>query len=791
MKRLNTLVVLLLSFILIFNTETLQAKDNKVYNIGIIFDGPSRFNDGVLNLIRREVKELTEREFEINFPADKILEGNWNINQIKSSIDHLLLDDNVDFIMTLGAIASDNIAKRGDLPKPVIAPFIVDTQIQKIPVKEGMSGVKNLNFVEVPFTTLYTLKDFQNLCEFKNLVIFYNKFYLDAIPALEERTLKIAGKMGINTFSIKIKESISDVFADFPAEVEAVYISPLLHLKESEFDKLVAELKARKLPSFSIMGIEEVKRGILATNRPNIFPRIARRIALNLQRILLGTKPHNIPVYFAPGEQLAINMRTAREINVYPRWSVLTEADQIDEDVVEKGQFLDLSTVLKEAVKANLDILSGKRSVTAGSENIAIARANLLPHLDISATGLMIDKDRAEASFGSQPERTLSGSITATQIIYSEPAWANLSIQNSLQKSRELDLEQLKLDISLSASQAFFYVLRARTYEKIQKQNLKRTKSNLEIARVRESVGSAGPAEVYRWERELAINRNSVIRAIAQTNLARIALNRLLHYNLEEQFDYIEKNVYSESLMNSTSALSRYLGNPYAFGIFKEFMVKEGLKNSPELASLSSAIQAQERVLASATNKYWLPTFALQAKYSKLFSKDGAGSILPLSYDDEDLNVALNLSFSLFDGGSKYAERRKAGEELELLQLKYRSIAEKIEQEIRSSLYNVGASFAAINELTLSAESAAKSLNVVQDAYTRGAVSILDLLDAQNAALVSEELAENAVYNFTIDFMSTERAVGKFYLQLSDEEAKAYLKRLQDFYMEKGFLENN
>jgi outer membrane protein TolC len=260
---------------------------------------------------------------------------------------------------------------------------------------------------------------------------------------------------------------------------------------------------------------------------------------------------------------------------------------------------------------------------------------------------------------------------------------------------------------------------------------------------------------------------------------------------LEEQFVYIEKNVYSESLLNSTSILSRYLGNPYAFGIFKDFMVQEGLKNSPELASLRSAIQAQERGLTSATNKYWLPTFALQAKYSKLFSKDGVGSNIPLSYDDEDLSLALNLSFPLFDGGSKYAERRKAREELDLLQLKYRSIAEKIEQEIRSSLYNVGASFAAINELTLAAEAAGKSLNVVQDAYTRGAVSILDLLDAQNSALVSEELAENAVYNFTIDFMSTERAVGAFYLQLSDEEAKAYLKRLQDFYTEKGSLENN
>jgi outer membrane protein TolC len=789
--------LLLISFILIINNSTILAQGKNEYNIGIVFDGPNPLNSIVLNMMKNEIDELTETEFDISFPENKIVDGGWNFEKIKSSNDKLLADNEVDIIITMGAIASHDVAQRGDLPKPVIAPFIVDIKIQGIPVKKGKSGVKNLNYIVVPFTTENTITDFLSLSEFKNLAILYNKNYLDAIPALEQRTKKIAEKIDIKTTSFKIEKSIDEVFTDFPQEIEAVYVSPLLHLSDTEFNKLILELKKHKLPSFSIMGTEDVKRGILATNRPNIFPRITRRIALNIQRILLGEKPHKIDVYFAPGEQLTINMKTAREINVYPKWSVLTEAEQIDEEFAETGQTLDLNTVINEAVKVNLDLLSQKRLVSSGSENIVIARANLLPQFDISATGLMIDKDRAKASFGSQPERTVAGLISATQLIYSEQAWANLSIQNSLQESRKFELVQFKLDISLLAAEAFLNVLRAKTFEKIQKQNLKRTKSNLEIARVRESVGSAGPAEVYRWESELATNRNSVIQAIAQSNLARIELNRLLHRNLEEKFICIEENVYSENLMNSQNTLPKYLGNPYAFGIFKDFMVKEGLKNSPELAALNSAIEAQQRALSSATNKLWAPTLALQAEYSNLLSKSGAGSesLSPSSgfpeVDDTDWNIALNLSFPLFDGGSKYAERRKAQEELEQLRLQYDAITEKIEQRIRSSIYNVGASFAAIRELTLSAEAAAKTLKVVQDAYTSGVVSILDLLDAQNAALVSEELAENAVFDFTIDMMSVERAVGKFYLQLNEEEAQEYLQRLEAFYIEKGFSENN
>jgi len=257
---------------------------------------------------------------------------------------------------------------------------------------------------------------------------------------------------------------------------------------------------------------------------------------------------------------------------------------------------------------------------------------------------------------------------------------------------------------------------------------------------------------------------------------------------LEDKIVCIESNIYSENLLNSENTLPRYLGNPYSFNIFKEFMVEEGLRNSPELISLGAAKEAQNRLLTSSINKFWSPTLALQAEYSNLFSKSGAGSNIPTITDDNNWNIVLNFSLPIFDGTEKYALKRQADEKLDELQIQYKSISEKIEQSIRSQLYNVGASFAAIRELKISAEAAAKSLKVVQDAYALGAVSILDLLDAQNAALVSEELASNSIFDFTINLMILERTVGKFYLQLTETEAMDYLQRLEDFYIEQESL---
>jgi outer membrane protein TolC len=69
----------------------------------------------------------------------------------------------------------------------------------------------------------------------------------------------------------------------------------------------------------------------------------------------------------------------------------------------------------------------------------------------------------------------------------------------------------------------------------------------------------------------------------------------------------------------------------------------------------------------------------------------------------------------------------------------------------------------------------------VQDAYRWGTVDVLDLLDAQNAALVADQVAANAVYDFLVDYMNIERAMGRFELMLGTQERAQLLDELERF----------
>jgi len=784
-NKIRTILILIIISHHLF-IHILLANDKDDLRIGIIVDGPWKKNVEYITMIKSEILELTGTEFDVHFPESKMIEGNWNITRIKSAVSELLADPDVDLILTLGVIASHEIARKDKLEKPVIAPFILDPKMQNIPLKNGVSGLKNLNYIHTPFTSKNTLQDFQSVVEFKTMAYLVNKFYLETIPTLEQNLQLLAKQMGIKSYTIVVEQSIDEIFSNFPSDIEAVYVSPLLNLPDPEYDRLIGELKKRKLPSFSLLGTTDVERGIFTTNRLDIFPRVARRIALNIQRILIGDKASEIPVDFDPGGQITINMETAREIEIYPKIDVLTEAELINQDQIETGTSLELNEVVKEAVKTNLDIMAKNKFVSAGSENIGIARSPLLPQIDILGQGLMIDRDRAENSFGTQPEKMVTGTLSATQLIYSEPVWANLSIQNSVQLTREAELNQLSLDISLAAATAFFDILRIKNFENIQKENLKRTKSNLEMARVRETVGSAGPSEVYRWESQLAQNRNAVIQILADKNIARINLNRLLHRDLKKRYVLLENNIYTDELNIKGNIFKKYLSDLRTFEILPDFLVQEGMTNSPELAALQNAIEARDRALTSATNSFWAPTLALQADYTNVFSRSGAGSEGSSLFqtDDKFWNVALNLSFPIFHGAERFATHRQSSDEWEQLRLEYDSVAEKIEQLIRSRMYTVGASFAAIEQTRLASEAANKSLKVVQDGYAQGVLSILDLLDAQNTALIAEELASNAVFDFIIDLMAVERAIGMFYFQTSDEEIEGLRGRLEAYLSE-------
>ncbi len=775
------------SLLLGLGSGFVHAQERPVVRIGIVVDGPWARNADALALLERELTDLLRSDFDVQFP--RTIEADWTLDGVRAATTRLLEDPGIDLVITSGVIGSVDAVRRGALPKPLIAPYVPDATLLAISDVGGGSGIPNLVYITHPTQVLREIQAFREVVEFEHLVILTNPYYLEAVPQLRERLEEAMRAIDMRATLLPVATVDEATLERIPRDAEAVFLAWLTNLQEGETERLLAALRDRALPTLSFF-IEDVPRGaLMSLNGDSYFPRIARRVALNAQRILLGEDAAAIPVEFARDEELTINMETARAIGVFPSFGVLTEATLINELRQRVEREVTLESVITEAIDVNLELAAQQRAVAAGERDVALARAVLLPQVDLVGRGLIIDEDRAAASFGSQAQRSLTGGVVGSQLLFSEGAWANLSIQGSLQRAREFDFERLELDVALEAAVAYLNLLRSKTLERIARENLDVTRSNLDLARVRVTLGSASPGEIFRWDTEVAQGRQAVITANSLRNVAEIDLNRLLRRPLEEPFATREATIDDLPLMRGSPSVRDYIANPYSFRLFRAFMVEEGLAASPELREIDAALDAQRRLLTSARNAYWAPTVALFSDLGYRLAAGGAGSVpgagLPPETpvrNDLDWSVGVSLSVPLVAGGARPAEVGRASREIEGLRLQRAEIEQRVEQRVRAALHQAGASYASIQLAQDAATAARRSFELVTDAYARGAARLVDLLDAQNVSVVSDLGAANAVYDFLIDFVQVERAVGRYQVFAGEDERHAFFDRLDTYF---------
>ena len=241
----------------------------------------------------------------------------------------------------------------------------------------------------------------------------------------------------------------------------------------------------------------------------------------------------------------------------------------------------------------------------------------------------------------------------------------------------------------------------------------------------------------------------------------------------------------SSQLMSTGERLQSYMTGPARFAILRQFMAQEALRNSPELSAGASRLAAQQREALSNQLALFLPRLSMSGGVTHNFATGGAGtsqeaqSFFPLN--TFAWQVGITASLSLWEGNARYA--RIAGAEAEArevaLDLEARRI--QIQANLRSALHQAGASYAAIQLQREAADAADENLALVQDAFARGKESIITLVDAQNQALTGQLNAHTAVYDFLVDLLDVQRAMGRFDFSMSKSEVDDFFERLQAF----------
>ncbi len=783
-KRSVTNFKLWLPFILLFtlssNSQAQQALTFKTQRIriAVVYDGPARVNQEFQNYIVQEVESLMAGQVDVDFMDIQPTTGKWTMETVHAIHDQLLSDPSVDIIISMGVLGSQDLAERAALSKPVIAGMILNHELQKIPWSNGSSGRPNLSYIQLKPSLDNEFKELKKIVPFRNISMVISRDYYRVINP-DHIPLGIFDTVaGVRINLIFADTSADAILNSIPDDAEAVYLDALFRMPDKEFYRMIDSLNAKKIPSF---GFDQtlVEEGVLASVYPRIIARLSKRMALNVQQILLGHNASVLPVELLAGKGYFLNLGTFGKLGLkLISWDLFTEATIVDLKKQDTAvRFISLPDLITVALDSNQDLVAKKFDVLAGSKDINIARAALLPYININATGTLNDK------LNYQPPQMITANAGGTQTIYSEPYWAEVKVAKSRQSAREEELNAQKLEIGNQVAQAYLDILEYRGNFYLLINNLMIARSNLEVARMKKETGSAGEDEVLRWQIEVAQSKRNVISSYASITQGAYTLVQLVHAKSLTSYDIAEFKLEKSGLMIADSSFLSILDDPIRLQKLGHFLVKEGIANSPTLSQYKFLIEAQQRYYQSSSISRYIPTATAFGNYNNYLYQSPyqlPGGITAIN-PSQSWSIGAKVEIPLFTGLKNNAIAQKNRLTLAQLKSEQQSVIDKLESSIFSNLSALMSAYYDYKQMLIAEKAAAKNFDIVNNQYLLGKKSILDVLDAQRQNLTTGMSVNTTFSSFVKNYFKLQQSLGRLDYQLTISEKSEFKKRLEEY----------
>lgn len=397
----------------------------------------------------------------------------------------------------------------------------------------------------------------------------------------------------------------------------------------------------------------------------------------------------------------------------------------------------DLLAVYRRAAATSPVLAQARAQLRAEEANRPLARSCLLPRLLLGAG---VGRNHADITgfpaFAVDQSYTAANySVTLTQPLFNGPAYSSLKVADAQVRAGEADLEAAEQDLILQVVQAYFGVLRAQAEVKVARGRRGLLKKILAQAEAFRAVGSGDIIAVQEARARFDAAASDLIGAENALEVARQGVERLTHRPPGPLVD--------------VGAIRPRMPKPDN----AEAWVKQALKRQPLLAAARERWSAARDQVTVARRARW-PRLSLDAGYR--YSK---GEFLP-SIDREDLQVGLNLSFPLYQGGEIGAQSRRALARAEAARHGMDTLRDRIRYQVESAFSTLKSSAADLRATARALASAEVSLDATRKGYAIGSRSIVDLLNEVQNDTVARRNDYLALYRHVVDRIRLKAAAG-------------------------------
>lgn len=763
----------------------LQAQ-KRTFTIGMVGDRLNANQELQIQEMQQTVRAVVGEDADVKFT--QMLLNNYDIGMARTQYQQLV-DQGVDLIMVFGLVSNMALGERQSFPLPTLALGLASTESIELPKGQDKTGIDNLNMMLAPVSYLDDLDVFRDLYEFNKIGVVMDKLLLDNF-AVRSYFDEYFDELEAEYRFIPMQSGLS--LQGQMDDLDAIYVAGGYYLSDEQFRTMAREIMEANLPSFSAFGLEDLSRGLMATNRGDSYiDNFIRRIALNVEAVVNGTNPSELPVNIDYNKQLSINFIVANNVGLPLRFSKISVVNFVgNQEEMEFDVRYDIVDVMRGVINQNLGLSAERKGIELAEQDVKTAKSNYYPSLNAAANATYTDPKLAEVSIGNSPEFRTLGTAQLDQVVYSESAGAGITIsENQLGAQKEV-YNALELDEILNGAVAYFNTLIFKTNVRIQNENLKTTRKNLEIAKLNFEVGESSKYDVLRFRSELASNTIDFLDANQDYVQSTYTLNQLLNNPIDISVSLMDADI-GEGIFEgySYNELKNLIDDPTLRPGLIDFLIEEAKRNAPELRNLEFINEANERNYRLSNGGRFVPTVSLSGQYNYEFSRSGAGSEFNPALGElpqGTYNVGLNLSIPIFNQTRNDINKQSAFIQREQIAI-YKADADlAIEKNINDIVIALLNRISNIQITKIAEEAAKEALELTQGSYAEGESLLIELVDAQNNYLRAQLASANANYNYLLAAISMERAIGYYFLLNSEADNAEFVQRATQFILERN-----
>ncbi len=404
------------------------------------------------------------------------------------------------------------------------------------------------------------------------------------------------------------------------------------------------------------------------------------------------------------------------------------------EELIRKGETLDLQRCIAIALKRQPNILAALNTVRVNESRIGQAKANYYPQINWS-TGYT--KNNPASAGGNRstlsPYSDYQSYLNLNQNIYDfEKTSTQVRIQNLNRDASKQDLENVSSQIVFSVKQAYFALLSSIKNRDVADETVRQFQQHLDQAKGFFEVGVKPKFDVTKAEVDLSNARLNLLTTANNARIARVNLNNSI--GLPEAPDYsIEDNLAFQ---------------PYEISF--EDVLKKAFANRPDLQSVLLKKESLEKSIDLAKKGYY-PALTGNANYGF------EGQDFPL---DKGWMVGATLSFPIFSGLSTKYQVDEARANLDVQKANEEALRQSIHLDVQQAWLNLQVAKDKISAAELTVRQAGENLDLANGRYAAGVGSPIEVTDALVAQSNAKTAHVAALYDYKIAQASIEKAMG-------------------------------